>query len=78
MKAKPNIDNFFDGGAAAAAEKTAPVAASGDEKITKTFRLTKAMEVRLKEAAFRQSVAAGKRVTESDIIKAALNTYLSK
>lgn len=78
MRAKPDINKFLEGGAAAAAEKPAPISASGDEKITKTFRLSKSMEIRLKEAAFKRSAAAGKRVTESDLIEAALNNYLNK
>lgn len=94
MKGKPNIDTFISGGDVSAAKKSPPkkkpatakrsepeeipAAVSGEEKITKTFRLSKAMEARLKEVAFRKSAAAGKRVTESDLIEAALNNYLNK
>lgn len=94
MKGKPDVHAFIAGGDALDAKKPAttrksppkkkpeaeeiPAAMSGEEKITKTFRLTRAMEIRLKEAAFRRSVAAGKRVTESDIIESALNKYLNK
>lgn len=80
MKGKPDIKNFLEGGAAAAAEQPSQAAPAPSDigKITKTIRLSKVMEGRLKEEAFKRSVAAGKRVTESDLIENALNNYLNK
>jgi hypothetical protein len=79
MKAKPNIENFLAGGAAAAAEKSAnPVptpAAISESRRTKTIRLSPSLDVFLKEEAFRRTMASGKRVNESDLIEEALNGH---
>ncbi len=76
MKAKPNLENFLAGGAAAAAEKTAPPAAApaapSESRRTKTIRLSPALDMFLKEEAFRRTMATGKRVNESDLIEEAL------
>lgn len=92
MKKKPDIsgfvtpknpNEFLDGGAAAAAEKTTPLApvvtapSIGAERITKTIRLRRDVEQRLKDEAYSKSKAKGKRVTESDLIEEALIKYLN-
>ncbi len=92
MKKKPDLSGFgapkdpnafLEGGAAAAAEKReAPVVASAapsaeGAKITKTIRMSRTMDLRLKEEAHRRSMAEGKRVTESDLIEQALLKYLN-
>jgi len=82
MKAKPNLENFPAGGAAAAAEKSVPVpvvapvpAAAPEGRRTKTIRLSPALDVFLKEEAFRRTMASGKRVNESDLIEEALTGH---
>ncbi len=84
MKPKPkNIDDFLNGGVKAAAEGTAtqqpPVstpASATDDKIAKTIRLSKALDLAVKREAFERTQAEGRRVTESDLIDAALRQYL--
>jgi len=79
MKAKPNLENFLAGGAAAAAENpTAPApvpAVAPESRRTKTIRLSPALDVFLKEEAFRRTMASGKRVNESDLIEEALTGH---
>lgn len=79
MKAKPNLESYLAGGAAAAAEKTAPApvapAAPSESRRTKTIRLSPALDMFLKEEAFRRTMASGKRVNESDLIEEALAGY---
>lgn len=82
MKAKPNLENFLAGGAAAAAENPAPVnigapvsAVVPESRRTKTIRLSPALDVFLKEEAFRRTMASGKRVNESDLIEEALTGH---
>lgn len=78
--APKNPNEFLAGGAAAAAEKheqvpqppVAPAPSSDGTKITKTIRMARSMDLRLKEEAHRRSMASGKRVTESDLIDLAL------
>lgn len=82
MRKKPDLNAFLSGGAAAAAETPSvasePIQTAADSsRITKTIRMTRALEMRLKEEAFRRSMAEGKRVTESDVIEFALNKYLN-
>ena len=92
MKKKPDLSGFgapkdpnafLEGGAAAAAEKrevpaAAPAAPPTEgAKITKTIRMSRTMDLRLKEEAHRRSMAEGKRVTESDLIEQALLKYLN-
>lgn len=76
MKAKPNLENFLAGGAAAAAEKPTTAArvpaAISEARRTKTIRLSPALDVFLKEEAFRRTMATGRRVNESDLIEEAL------
>ena len=79
MKAKPNLDNFLAGSAAAAAERPAS-GASGmglssvlvSQRRTKSIRIDPALDLFLKEEAFRRTMASGKRVSESDLIEEAL------
>lgn len=82
MKSKPDVNAFIRGGAAAAAEAPAtqhpagtPVSAT-DDKIAKTIRLSKALDLAVKREAFERTQAEGRRVTESDLIDAALRQYL--
>jgi len=88
MKKKPDLSGFgahkdpkafLEGGAAAAAEReqvsqppAAPAPAAESAKITKTIRMSRSMDQRLKEEAHRRSMAEGKRVTESELIELAL------
>lgn len=77
---------FLEGGAAAAAEKREPpspsapaaatLAAEG-ARITKTIRMSRSLDLRLKEEAHRRTMAEGKRVTESDLIEQSLLKYLN-
>ncbi len=81
MKAKPNLENFLAGGAAAAAENPAPApvsvptAAVNEQRRTKSIRIVPALDMFLKEEAFRRTMASGKRVNESDLIEEALAGY---
>lgn len=83
--APKNPDAFLEGGAAASTEKraqvsqppAAPAPAADGSKITKTIRMSRSMDLRLKEEAHRRSMAEGKRVTESDLIDQALLKYLN-
>lgn len=80
MKAKPNLDNYLAGGAAAAAEKSAtPVhmvpATVIEHRRTKSIRIVPALDMFLKEEAFKRTMASGKRVNESDLIEEALAGY---
>lgn len=78
MKAKPNIENFLAGGAAAATEQpkpakaSAPVAVIPEQRRTKSIRIAPALDMFLKEEAFKRTMASGKRVNESDLIEEAL------
>ena len=81
MKAKPNIENFLAGGAAAAADQPkpakaqAPVAVIPEQRRTKSIRIAPALDMFLKEEAFKRTMASGKRVNESDLIEEALACY---
>lgn len=79
MKGKPNLDNFLAGGAAAAAERPAsgtsgvgPTSVLVSQRRTKSIRIDPALDLFLKEEAFRRTMASGKRVSESDLIEEAL------
>lgn len=78
MKAKPNLENFLSGGAAAAAEKPTPAPASIpaaaviEQRRTKSIRIAPALDMFLKEEAFRRTMASGRRVNESDLIEEAI------
>lgn len=79
MKAKPNLDSFLAGSAAAAAERPAS-GTSGmglssvlvSQRRTKSIRIDPVLDLFLKEEAFRRTMASGKRVSESDLIEEAL------
>jgi hypothetical protein len=81
MKAKPNIENFLAGGAAAATERPrqaktpAPAAVIPEQRRTKSIRISPALDMFLKEEAFKRTMACGKRVNESDLIEEALVSY---
>ena len=87
MKGKPDVTAFLDGGAAAAAEvtpitrkaarpaATAAPAAAGPKR-QKLVELPAATFDALKVRAFREYEKTGRRVTETEIIIAALNAYL--
>ena len=81
MKAKPNIENFLAGGAAAATEQpkpakaSAPVAVIPEQRRTKSIRIAHALDMFLKEEAFKRTMATGKRVNESDLIEEALSAH---
>jgi hypothetical protein len=79
VKGKPNLDNFLAGGAAAAAERPAsgtsgvgPTSVLVSQRRTKSIRIDPALDLFLKEEAFRRTMASGKRVSESDLIEEAL------
>ena len=82
MKAKPNIENFLAGGAAAATEQPkpakapAPVAIIPEQRRTKSIRIAPALDMFIKEEAFKRTMATGKRVNESDLIEEALASYI--
>lgn len=78
MKAKPNLDKFLAGGAAAAAEHAAPAptaAAVPEPRRTKSIRIAPSLDMFLKEEAFRRTMASGRRVGESDLIEEAIAAY---
>lgn len=89
MKKKPDLTefvaskdpkDFMEGGAVAATEKPAQLAAASSvesKRITKTIRLRQDVELRLKDEAYLCTKAKGKRVTESDLIEEALIKYLN-
>lgn len=89
MRGKPDVAAFLDGGAAAAAETTpvtrkaaskatrqAPAAVPAGPKRQKLVELPAATFDALKVRAFREYEKTGRRVTETEIIIAALNAYL--
>ncbi|KAF0190343.1 MAG: hypothetical protein FD165_2767 [Gammaproteobacteria bacterium] len=84
MKAKPNIETFLAGGAAAATEQPksakapAPVAVIPEQRRTKSIRIAPALDMFLKEEAFKRTMASGKRVNESDLIEEALTDYFKQ
>ena len=81
MKSKPkNLDEFMSAGDTAAAESKPtppPATAPAETRITKTIRISPALNQRLKREAFEREQATGQRVSESDVIEAALRNYLS-
>lgn len=84
MKGKPNINAFLEGGdtkpqVPAQAPSTAPSEqpmATG--RITKTIRMAADLEVAVKEKAHEEWRRTGRKVSESDVIEAALRKYLRK
>jgi hypothetical protein len=84
MRKKPDLIDFIAGGAAAAAEMPVTEGAAilnanakSSDRITKTIRMSKSLELNLKEETHRRTMQEGRRVTESDLIELALNAYLS-
>lgn len=49
-----------------------------EPRITKTIRIAKSLDVKLKEEAFKRTMAGGRRVAESDLIEVALLQYFNK
>ena len=85
MRGKPDVTAFLDGGAAAAAEvtpitrkATRPTAAPAlaGPKRQKLVELPAATFDALKDRAYEEWKKTGRRVTETEIIIAALNAYL--
>jgi hypothetical protein len=78
MKAKPNVGDFVAGSATAAIEGTAHARflAGQNPRITKTIRIDRALDMAVKRTALDRQAATGARVTESDLIEAALRQYL--
>ncbi len=82
MKGKPNLDSFLKGGAAAAAETSMHAVPSVDDtanepRATKSIRITRTLDRKLKEEAYRRTMA-GRRTSESDLIEEALVVYFNK
>ena len=82
MKGKPNLDSFLRGGAVAAAETAmhaAPIMddAADEPRATKSIRITRTLDRKLKEEAYRRTMA-GRRTSESDLIEEALIGYFNK
>ena len=76
MKSKPNLDKYLAGGRMAAAElPAAQPAPFVEQRRTKSIRIAPALDMFLKEEAFRRTMAAGRRVNESDLIEEALAGY---
>lgn len=79
MRKKPNLEEFIDGGAAAAIEtklKEQAVQVVDEGRSTKSIRLTRRLDRLLKEEAHKRTMA-GKRTSESDLIEEALNSYFN-
>lgn len=85
MKSKPkNIDEFMQGGQAAAAEtqsRSAPTSQPAqvtkpEQRIVKSIRIAQSIDLAIKRLAFEDTQAQGRRVTESDLIEAALRQFL--
>ena len=58
---------------------TEPAPGHQDEpRITKTIRIIRSLDVKLKEEAFRRSMAGSRKVAESDLIEEALLQYFNK
>jgi hypothetical protein len=85
MKAKPNIDAFLDGGAAAERQsKPEPAQAHRAPAPPTEFRKQMVMQLPvalindLKRRALEQSENSGKRVTQQQLVEEALKNYLYK
>jgi hypothetical protein len=79
MKGKPSLDSFISGGAADAVEtkKVAQTVKVMDEgRSTKSIRLTRRLDMMLKEEAHKRTMA-GNRTSESDLIEEALLNYFN-
>ena len=70
---------FLDGVAAEQPEKPPAqnIRGVGQPKLTKIFNLTPALVQALKREAFERSTEQGRRVTETELVDAALRQYLN-
>lgn len=88
MRGKPDVRAFLDGGAAAAGEIT-PISSSrkatrpaakerapAGPKRQKLVELPEAVFTALKDRAYQEWKKTGRRVTETELIIAALSAYL--
>lgn len=55
-----------------------PTGSLDEPRITKTIRIARSLDKKLKDEAFRRSMAGHRRVAESDLIEAALLQYFNK
>lgn len=84
MKAKPNIREFLESGAADVADRSAqkPVAAPAIQAKTpreqKVFRLPLDVIQDLKREAYERSMASGSRVTETELVEQALRAFFAR
>lgn len=62
------------------APATAPttVGVLDEPRITKTIRIARSLDKKLKDESFRRSMSGHRRVAESDLIEAALLQYFNK
>lgn len=69
---------FLDGALEVQAQRTAAPAPSraGQPKLTKIFNLSPELVQALKREAFERSTSEGRRVTETELVDAALRAYL--
>lgn len=74
MRKKPTLDEFRSGGTDSQAASTPTIK---NERITKTIRLQKALDILLKKTALERSLTENTRFTESDIIELALKDYFN-
>ena len=81
MKGKPSTkqfksseDDFLSGGAADKADKKKPVTA---DRVQKVFRLPPDLVEGLKDEAYKRSKKEGRRVTENELVEAAIKRYLA-
>lgn len=76
IKGKPDVSRFLDGGAAAEAGVRKPAAAPAPAKRQKLVELPAPLFDALKDRAYEDYKRSGRRVTETEIIVAALTQYL--
>lgn len=87
IRGKPNVDDFLDGGAEAAKSpakapatarkgKAAPAATEPAKRISKLFQLPEAMMADLEQRCIDERRQLGRRVTQTEIVERALETYL--
>lgn len=81
MKKKPNIDDFLESGVADLANKKPQsindsVTSAKVQREQKIFRLPIDLINELKREAYEQSVKAGTRVTETELVEQALRAFL--
>lgn len=80
MKAKPitkqfkaSQDDFLSG---AAADNTIEGKKPASDRVQKLFRLPPDLVEGLRDAAYKQTKTEGRRVTEGEIVEAAIKSYL--